>query len=49
MLYSGYNDLVMLIDPDAAEQSQFAPARVLAALLSVSAALPGELAFAFTS
>jgi hypothetical protein len=40
---------LMLTASDAAEESQFESARVLAALLSVSAALSGESAFAVAS
>jgi hypothetical protein len=40
---------LMLTVSDAAEESQFEFARVLAALFSVSAALPGESAFAVAS
>jgi len=51
---SGYNQLVMSTVCDAAEKLQFAsslwtPARVLAALLSVSEALSGESAFPIAS
>jgi len=49
---SSYNDLVMSTVRDAAQQiqfAQFASARVLAALLSVSAALPGESAVAIAA
>jgi hypothetical protein len=42
----GYNQSVMLRVRDAAEESQFAFARVLAALPGVSAALSGQPAFA---
>src|SRR5271165_272908 len=46
---SGYNQSVMSTVCDAEHQSQFAFARVLAALPGVSAALPGEPAFAVAS
>lgn len=46
---SSYNESVMLTVPDAVQEPQFASARVLAALLSVSAALSGKLALALAS
>jgi hypothetical protein len=46
---SRYNDLVMSTVSDAAQSTQFASARVLAALFSVPAALSGESAFATAS
>jgi hypothetical protein len=44
---SSYNVEVMSIAADGPEESQFASARVLAALPRVPAALPGKFAFAF--
>ncbi|MGC1463514.1 MAG: hypothetical protein WA802_15025, partial [Terracidiphilus sp.] len=42
---ASYNVLVMSTVNDAAQQTQFASARVLAALLSVPEALSGKFAF----